>query len=364
MTKRNYTTQLARLKDRRQGAGLKKSAALESLASTGNESYESRTPKDSLKYALGAMQAVSADYTRISHEEGDRVAKQLLQGHQALGTAIETKLQGSLPLNIHLRRYSDVDLLVLPTSFVQFDPMGFKATSYTPSSIKPLDKARALRTNSHAILVHGFPQVTVDQKSKCLSLSGGSLARKIDVVPALWYDCAEYQTTGAARDRGVHILDVTENTLQGNFPFRYQAEINAKDTATSGGAKKAIRLLKTLKYDADQEITLSSFDIASLVWNMPEASLNFLGYLDLAIVAETLGYLLGLCADRARANTLNVADGTRKIIQSDTDFQGLHRLTRELADLTESIAAEVNPIHALNLDTARREVRKYAVAEI
>lgn len=66
-------------------------------------------------------------------------------------------------------------------------------------------------------------------------------------------------------------------------------------------------------------------------------------YLETAIIVGALNFISLLVADRVYAESLFVADGTRKIIRSNKDFEGLKALRDELVDLTESIARELKP---------------------
>ncbi|WP_260683583.1 hypothetical protein [Rhizobium laguerreae] len=94
------------------------------------ESWQKRA-KDQpyTRYCLGAMQEVDQDYTRISLETAERVGKQLLEGLQAANIPVDFRLQGSVPLNVHIRGVSDVDLLTLETSFLLYATNGLKAKS-------------------------------------------------------------------------------------------------------------------------------------------------------------------------------------------------------------------------------------------
>ncbi|PZX34291.1 conserved hypothetical protein [Cupriavidus phytorum] len=343
MSKKDYKSRNSKLRERRQG-----SSTYTFDSATGAapifESYEKRARSESLRYALGAMQEVDQLYTQVSIKTGERVKNQLVTGLERRGEAADIRFQGSLPLNIHIRRYSDVDLLVLPGSFLIYDCIGPLATTYRPSPLDRVDVVKKLRSDCYDVLSNAFREVDVDNSgAKCIAMSGGSLARKVDVVPALWYDTIEYQRTRAVEDRRVEVLDLPRGTLDGNYPFKYMARVDKKDHDTMGGVKKAIRLLKTLKYDAETPVDLSSFDIASIVWNMPDVSLRYPVYLETAIIVGALNFLSLLVADRVYAESLFVADGTRKIIRSNKDFEGLKALRDELVDLTESIASELKP---------------------
>jgi hypothetical protein len=51
-----------------------------------------------------------------------------------------------------------------------------------------------------------FPAAKVHpENSKAVKITGGSLARDVDVVPAVWWNNARYQDTGNEVDRGVAI---------------------------------------------------------------------------------------------------------------------------------------------------------------
>ena len=63
---------------------------------------------------------------------------------------------------------------------------------------------------------------------------------------------------------GIEILDDNEGTRVPNKPFLHNRLIMERDTETNGGLRKAIRLLKSLKYDSDEKIDVSSYDLASI----------------------------------------------------------------------------------------------------
>jgi len=75
------------------------------------EAYEKRVTSKATKYALGAMQEVDPRSTQISHEEAEKVERNLKEGLSSEGLYPAFRLQGSVPLNVHIRGVSDVDLL-------------------------------------------------------------------------------------------------------------------------------------------------------------------------------------------------------------------------------------------------------------
>ena len=348
----SYDGRLQKLKTRRQGAPAH--VALDSLVKSGSiygsikeERYEKRSANKATKYALGAMQEVDPEYTATSIEQGNRVKKQLAAG---LSPSIPTtfELQGSVPLNIHIKGVSDVDLLVLRGDFITVDVNGVKNKSgqYSDWNGEPAPKLLAnLRQKSITVLRNAFPEVDIDvDGAKSIALSGGSLRRKVDVVPSHWHDTIYYQLTQEKKDRGVSILDAPKGKTLKNFPFLHIHHINLKDANANGGAKKTIRLLKTLKADSDysDKITLSSYDIASLVWQFNSSGLMVQPWSELSLLANAEAQLAYMGLNRAQTLALRTPDNTRCIIDGDEKFGALMLLLAEVHELASAVANEIS----------------------
>lgn len=344
----DYSQKLANMRARRQGdsvTALNKSGAYAADSVSFAEAYESRAKTEAIKYALGAMQELEAKYTRISIEEGDRVREQLRVGLSNAGIPVTFEYQGSVPLNIHIRFSSDIDLLVLHAGFVTIDWSGSQAQNYTVSGTNVLGKMLELRKRCEEILEAKFPAADVDKTgAKSIALTGGSLRRKVDVVPSHWHDTAAYQASHNKRDREVKVLDKKELSLIFNRPFLHMDQIEQKDQRTNGGVKKLIRLLKTLKSDSTRKIELSSYDIAALVWSMDDSMLTKPYYLELSLIAEIQRYLQLLIDHPTYAFTLDVPDQSRKILDTVEKFQTLKCLKIEIDTLANDIAHEIGPL--------------------
>lgn len=307
------------------------------------EAWETKAAnKPNTRYALGAMQEVDADYTRISTETALRVAKQL--ENRIAGFKLEFHLQGSVPLNVHIRGVSDVDLLTLISpQFLSYDPGGLRATSgaYYPTALTSLQQLKDLRTEEEPALKNAFPAATVETRgSKAIKISGGSLARSVDVVPSHWYDSADYQRSGALHDRGVIILDKRNNSTMTNYPFKHIREVSDRDLVAMGSLKKAIRLIKNIKADADREIALPSFDLAAIMFHADMNALRNGHWYELAILAETQRHLDHLYHHPDYAKLLLVPDGTRAIFDGPAKWSSLLTLSCEVDRLLEAVANE------------------------
>jgi len=371
----NINNRLNQLRTRRSGIDradrLAMEAAAEVLAKSRIDEAWQKRAKDQphTRYCLGAMQAVDADYTRISIETAERVGKQLVNGLQILGIPIELRLQGSVALDVHIRGVSDVDLLTLETDFYTYDTRGAMSLGgqyRSPTQRTSLSVLGNLRTESQRILKDKFPAATVDTSGgKAIAIFGGSLARPVDVVPSHWHDTAAYQVSRLERDRGVTILDKKVPETIDNLPFLHIHRVNERDKSVFGGLKKAIRLCKNVKNDAIEEgtkINFPSFDITATMYHADSVGLQAGFVNELAILAETQRFLDELYHDEAKAKSLMVPDGSRRIFDTDDKYQGLRTLSYEMDELAKEVAKEQSPLLRVspqaNVIDARRVLRE------
>jgi hypothetical protein len=314
------------------------------------EGYQRRAAnRPYTRYALGAMQEVDADYTRIGLETARRVGSQLQTRLAAAGISVDFRLQGSVPLNTHIRGVSDVDLLNLDQGFFVYATSGWRSQAglYTnPTSRTSVQVLGNLRTETARVLRDAFPATTVDSSGgKAIKISGGSLARPVDVVPSHWFDTVEYQASGQEHDRAVTILNSKVASAIDNWPFLHIKRVHDRDILALGGIKKAIRLCKNVKSDAEDEgttIDLSSFDIAALMCHASLPALQAGAVYELAILAETQRHLDWLYRNQSEAAKLRVPDGSRAIFDEPSKLTGLLHLSSEMDDLIKEVAKEQN----------------------
>jgi hypothetical protein len=259
-------------------------------------------------------------------------------------------------------------MLVLRDDFHTNDPSGAAAVAghyRNPIADTPVSRMRRLRSRCEAILTGAYPAAKVDASgAKSITLSGGSLRRKVDVVPSHRHDTAQYQLSGQEHERGVSILVKDERRTVKNLPFVHIDCINDKDIGTWGGTKKAIRLLKNLKNDSDYAnlIQLSSYDIASLVWHFPGSSLQVVDSQELALLAASKLHLTWCAANKAAVMDIQTPDRTRKIIDSEAKFMGLQLLSLEVSQLAEGVADDLKGNSLTPGQTTDEGLRKAYIA--
>jgi hypothetical protein len=351
---RNIGNRLNKLESRRKGVDRLSKIALDSqpdiLAKSWlEESWQKRASNKSYtRYALGAMQEVGPEYTHKSVETAERVGTQLKSGLASAGITADFRLQGSVPLNVHIRGVSDVDLLTLDNDFKTYSRSGALSLqghySTAATSRTSVGVLSSLRAEAEKILKDKYPAATVDTSGgKAISISGGSLARPVDVVPSHWHDGHTYQISRQEYDRTVTILNKKIPTTIDNLPFLHIKLVGDRCDTTLGGLRKAIRLCKNIKADAIEEgteINFPSFDIAATMYHADMDALQLGFYYELRILAETQRFLDRLYHEESFAKSLRVPDGSRLIFDSQVKYEGMKRLSFEIDDLVKEVAKE------------------------
>lgn len=357
----NFENRLKSLKDRRQGT--RETALLEHNLSVNSwqevrtrEKYEELAESASIKYAIGAMAAVDKRSTQISIEEGERVADTLISMLNTVGISTEKEIQGSVALDIHIEGHSDVDMLILKSDIVLVQTPKLDGGQCFAHDSRPMvDIIRDIRLRSEEKLTSRYYQANVDcQGNKSITLSGGSLKRKVDIVPACWYHSHDYQRSGAKHHKGVEIYNKGEHKLIGNKPFMHIKLVNDKDEVYAGNLKKVIRLMKNLvadmpDYKKDVVKTLSSYDLTAIGYDMNDG-LKCPDYLSLTLVEKLRAHLSLLVDSPLLRSMLNVPDGSRKVFDTDEKTEALRILHKEVTDLATSIYKDISPLSSMSYD--------------
>lgn len=361
----DFEKRLKSLKERRQGTRERaihesmdsfsaNNAILRGVDVRKAETFESLNEVAGVKYTIGAMAAVDSQSTKVSIDEGNRVADSVIKSLLNQGESVSKRLQGSVALDIHIKGHSDVDMLIVVTNPVNIELPKVSPNGYSPSADPRglVDIARDVRSKSERILPANFPRAEVDcTGNKSIAIEGGSVRRKVDIVPAIWFDSIKYQHSGQESDRGIKIYHKAEHSLILNYPFTHIKIINDRDLLYSGNLKCVIRLLKNMiadmpDYKKRTAKKLSSYDLAAIAYHM-DANLSAPQYMRLSLVEKTRSHLDLLNSVKAYRDTLEVPDGSRKIFDADEKSDALEVLTSEITDLSTAIYKELTPYSAV-----------------
>jgi len=301
------------------------------------EIYESLGDHGSaVQYTVGAMARVDPRYTEITIEQGERVKGQLQRAFERAGFVCDFEYQGSVTNNTHIKSYSDIDLLAITQRFTTLESPQVPSRPYEGNPVEDLREIRAVGTSG---IRGAFPKADVDDSgAKSVTVSGGSLSRKIDVVPANWFDTNAYARHQAKRYRAIQILDMRTGDRVKNSPFMHNYLIEERNTNTQGGLRKVIRLMKSLKYDSGT-ISLSSYDLTAISYNMPEHQLLTSPGSELALLVRLKWYLDLIGEDPDLREDMLVPDKSRHVFtDGHATTTGLSELQDEVDDLVEAVS--------------------------
>lgn len=316
----NRAQALANLRSRRNPEGLIK------------EAYSQLREDDSVQYLAGAMEPVEGSYTKKTLEEGERVRNQIEKGLEREHLSAEYEYQGSVTKNTHIRAYSDIDLLVIEKRFYSLEAPQTPVIIYTGN---PLEDLIQLRNICIGTLRGAYPQANVDISGpRSVKISGGSLARTVDVVPANWWNTNTYAQHQIKAVRGVHVLNAHIPEREPDTPFLHGELIGIKDQQTIGNTRKLVRLLKSLKYESDGKVIMSSYDIEALVYKMDNQQMQKQQGEEIPLATNCWLWLKKVEEDQILRDGLDVPDGKRKIFaQGKATLAQLTALRNELGQL-------------------------------
>jgi len=301
---------------------LQESSMMESVRSSGFSESE--------YWVYQSMEEVGEDYRNKSYHEAKRIVTKL---HDNGITNVDIEYQGSVTNNTCIKYVSDIDLLVVIQDFITMEP---PLIAENPYKGDPLYELKSLRKKCRNIIEESFPKATIDAtKSKCIHVSGGSFKREIDVVICNWLNTENYEKYAFDYFRGINVLDISKNIRVKNFPFLHNELLNEKDNNTNGKYKKLVRLVKSIRSDADEYIDVSSYEIASLLYHMPNDFILGISTPD-EILGGTLKYFRYLYENQDRLSKLLVPNETVKISDS-LNKKAFVALIKEIMELKNEL---------------------------
>jgi hypothetical protein len=293
-----------------------------SLASTGLS--------ENKYWVYESMKEVGDNYRNKSYVEASKIENKL---HENGINNIDIDFQGSVTNNTCIKYVSDIDLLVIIQDFFSLEP---PLKPKYPYDGDPLEELKILRANCIDILRYAFKSSNIDTtKSKCISISGGLLQRDVDVVVCNWFHTVQYDNTNEEFQKGIQVLDVSENRRIINLPFLHNKLLDDKDIRTKGKYKSFVRLIKSIKSDADDNIDISSYEITSLLYHMPNTEILGLDY-PYDILSGISEYFTHLYYNKDELSQLFVPNKTVRIINS-LKMNAFASLINEISDLAKEL---------------------------
>lgn len=302
-----------------------------------NEVYKRLQQDPAIRYAIGAMQPIDPAYTKVTFEQSDRVQNQIGSAYSQKGLKPSFDHQGSTTNDTHIKAHSDIDLLTIDERFYAIEPPNKPSIPYAGDPVGDLRELRAIATER---MKSSFPEAKTDATgAKSVSIEGGSLHRKIDVVFCNHWHTVDYVGKSDKIWLGIEILDNDKGSRLPNKPFLHNAWIAHADNQRNGGLRKTIRLWKSLKYDTEK-VALSSYDICALAFNMDENQQRYSPGFDLQLIKNGQSFLRSLCNSQQAREQMMVPNKMRRVFCPEgATVEGLFQLTAVVDELVGEIEA-------------------------
>ena len=325
---KNYSKRLEKLQKRRYDDNLEKSIL--------SESFQRRDLGQSTKYTLESMKPIEMSYTQNTIKAAENIQNNLKEKLKDEYNLV-FRHQGSTITDTHIKIHSDIDILVFTDTFFTLENPQIPENPYYGN---PIDDLINLRTKCFQKLDSIYNQVD-DSNSKAIQVFPTQPQRKVDVVVCNWFNSNLYKQYGNEIYRGIYFLDRDNKARIKDFPFFHIYQLKNKSSQTNKNYNKAVRILKTLKVDADYEIILSSFEICSLVYDIEDHKLNLpdaSSLLLLNVVSEQLDRLIN--NNYYRENLMSPND-TEKIFPNSSKVVELKKLKLEVDELIVDVTLDL-----------------------
>lgn len=329
MTNLNYERRLANLKARRFDEILLKADV--------SESFGKAIVSSTVEYLLESMRPIGQKYNEVTLTAAGNVQSHL-ERDLNLSFSRAYRKQGSVMTNTNIKLYSDIDLLTIVDSYV------FLAPALLPPKSPYLgdtdDDIIQLRKQSTDIMRLKYDEVDTSGK-KSIAIYNKNLRRKVDIVFSYWYDTPEYLSSNKEYYRGIQLYDFEQNQKQLDYPFASIYNVNQKSSSTNDGSCKGIRLLKTLKADAEKEIDLSSFQLTTLVYEMENLELYYSKGNELKIAVNISKHIDKMITYPSYRRAIKSPNGTEHPFSDDKCLNELTLLKGDLDRLIEDCGGEI-----------------------
>ncbi len=324
----DYQKRLKNIENRRFDNELQKSVL--------SDSYSAADIPRNVKYLMEAMQRIDRKYNDKTTEAAKRVQNHLDSGYD-LHFSIAYRTQGSISTSTNIKIHSDFDLLTIIDRYHYLGQGLPNNDPYTASN--PNSDIKELRKQSEDIMEKIYDEVDKDGV-KSISIFNKALNRKVDIVFCFWYNTEKYVDTSSEYYRGIYLFDFEKEQKILDYPFAHISQVNTKGDSTNDGSRKAIRLLKTLKADAEEEIDLSSFHLTSIVHSIDNSLIHYSSGQELNIAKQTSSEIGNLISSPTYRKSVKSPNGTENPFNDDKTVPELRKLKADLDSLIDDVKNE------------------------
>ncbi|MFY0607203.1 MAG: hypothetical protein JXR10_10830 [Cyclobacteriaceae bacterium] len=316
---KDYSLVLENLLGRRYDEALRESIV--------SDSFEEYDYPECIKYALEAMQEVDTSYVYKTFHITKKIQEKIEGAIAAHNIKADFRYQGAVQTETNIVLNGGVELLVLSKSYGR----------------RPWETVELL-ANEIIQALSGDPLLKSVDYSNQLEIKIETLKPRceIKILPAVWIDNPEYLNGKREIDRGICEYNLKKKTRRKYLPFKNIARINGKDQRCNGGLKKMIRLLRTLERDAPDDISLNNYQIASMLYAIPEKQLKFNPEYSLSLIGVVSAQLGRLISDNNYRQSL-ISPSEKELVfgKNPTAKEEIKKLKHELDSLVADLQSEL-----------------------
>lgn len=301
-----------------------------------SESFEESEYGDCIKYCLECMHEIEPSYSYKSFHIARKLQEKLNKELQARNINVDFRYQGPIQTETHILLFGGIELIVLQESF-----------DNTPwKTVKDL-------TREIIDILSADPNYqSVDYSDKYhINVKSVKPTCEINILPAIWLENPDFKETRREIDRGILEFNFQKKTKRKYLPFRNIARVNSKDRKTNGGLKSIIRLLKTLQRDAQEKISLTNYEISSLMYAVPDKQLIYDQKKPLSLLGIASAQLNRASSDQKFIETL-ISPSKRELVfgKKPGKIEEITKLKVELdkliVDIKEELKAEEKTVYS------------------
>lgn len=294
---------------------------------------------NALEYVKRSMQGVAKEYTDRSIEAGTAVKNHLKE----VLYQVDYEYQGSVMTNTHVKGNSDIDLLVLCDKFYYANNPVVQSKYSSELNSYQLNESQISRLKSHVANAGNYSGDSSQDlrdirtksenkmkatyykcdttKPKCIAIANQNLHRDVDIVVAAWHKTYEGIRDGVSKKNSIRVYDKDlDDVGRVESPFVSIERINTKDSSVNGRLKKMIRFIKTLKYDSQKLIDLSSFEINAICFNIETSKYSGKAFYDLVpVLAQEFAKIV---TDTSYRDNIMSVDGSEPIFKGKEKKSG------------------------------------------
>jgi len=292
-----------------------------------------------LNYVREAIEPIDINITQILKEISENLQHDLLKAATLEDLNIEITPIGSIELNTHVKSEDTVDLI-----------MGLKDNCKTEnpninSNHTLLQEIFRLKDFTIRYLKNKFPEALLDDSQPL------ALHLSIPIFPCNF--CLYFGFTQTVMENTSGNFSDIENGGLFNFktfsfttinPLKYAHNLNTRNEKTQGNTKTLIRLLKSLKADSIEPVTLTGHQLTCIIYSMDEYALSKTPGQILFLILEVSLYLKKLYDNPFIRKSIKSPDrSTLQILDNDNSLlHGIFILKKELDSLIKNLVLEID----------------------